>query len=74
MTQRELCSVLHPVSEEDRARVEQEVAERMAERRSLAARRGAATRKGRREAAEAQLAMRLTYLAWNKPRSKRGKP
>jgi hypothetical protein len=71
MTQGVLSGVLAHITEEDRARVKQKVAERVAERRGLAARRGAATRKARREAAEAQGNLRLVYLAWNKPRNKR---
>jgi hypothetical protein len=69
MTQSELPGILPRVNEEDRARVEREAAERKAEKRSLAARRGAATRKRRREDAEAQFAVRLVYSMWNRPRN-----
>ena len=54
MTQGVLYGVLSPVNEADIARAEREAAERIAEKRSQAARKAAATRKRRREDAEAQ--------------------
>ncbi len=68
MSQCVLCGILNRVPEEDCARVEREATERADEKRRQAARKAAATRKARREDAEAQLNMRLIYSTWNRPR------
>ena len=71
MTQQGVLSeALAHVTEEDRARVEQRIAERAAEKRRQAAKKGAASRKAKREADEAQGRLVLSYSTWNPPRKR----